>query len=169
MKPMELARLLSRSAVTIRQWSIAFAPFLSDTGRGDGAGKHRHFTRQDTQVLATVARLSDSGLTWDEIRAALANMAAADWQGLADAPMPPSGFEAVPVVPEAAARAAVSAADKTIERMERRIEALESELKEVRAAAAANAERLLREVADARAALAETKALLSLYESGRLK
>ena len=66
-----LSAVHKRDAQTIRNWCDTYAEFLSPTGKGTRPGATRKFNVEDQFVIATIAELSDMGLTTETIKGRL--------------------------------------------------------------------------------------------------
>lgn len=66
----QVARALDLSGTTVRNYTTAYADFLSPAAN-PGPGQPRLYTDEDTAVLATVAALRSRQATADQVRAAL--------------------------------------------------------------------------------------------------
>jgi DNA-binding transcriptional MerR regulator len=171
-RPAEAARLLQIPPATIRSWAMEYAAFLSPGGAG-GSGRWKTFSDTDLRILHHINILKRGGMTSAEVQAALAVMQANDWQGLPQLPEAPTTVDNVPVVPTAAAEAALSAQTQALLReiqgLKERLENVEAQLAEEQAARRTDTAALLRELTEVRVKLGEAELLIKLYESGRLK
>jgi DNA-binding transcriptional MerR regulator len=104
MNPTTLAKLLNVDPVTMRRWTLRFAPYLSPSA-SPSKGKTRTFTDDDVRVLRYIGILRDTGTDLDEIENRLKELQNNNW---ADLPPVPSEWETpndtMPVM-EAASRA----------------------------------------------------------------
>jgi len=76
-KTKDVADRIGVSTATIRIWTAEdgpFSPFISDEARGGRGRVQRNFTDEDVRVLAHAKMLSDSGMTLEQVAAALASM-----------------------------------------------------------------------------------------------
>ena len=125
MKTSEVARRLSISPASVRQWTQKngpYAEFMSDSATG---GKRREFTDHDARILARVAELSASRMTQAEIAAELETMRAAGWPDLPPLPPLPDHDNDVPMV---TADAASGAIERTRDVLTAQIRALEGQI-----------------------------------------
>lgn len=186
MKPSDVSTMIGVSSVTIRKWSNEFASFLSPTGAG-GDGRHRDFTETDVRVLKLIKELRDGGRTRHDIEMSLQN--ALDQGTIDDIPLPESAAHVarVPMIPTAAADAALNVSNSSLLREIAFLETRIQEMKEERAAIEAQMKEerferekllreigqsrsdLLREINEAQSALAAANAELELWRKGRIK
>lgn len=186
MKPSDVSSMIGVSSVTIRKWSNEFASYLSPTGAG-GDGRHRDFTETDVRVLKVIKELRDGGRTRRDIETALETAIA---QGtINDVPLPDGSLRTakVPMIPTAAADAALNMSNSSLLREIAFLEARIQEMKDERAAIEAQMKEerferekllreigqsrsdLLREINEAQSALAAANAELDLWRKGRIK
>ncbi|MAW88496.1 MAG: hypothetical protein CMJ42_18405 [Phyllobacteriaceae bacterium] len=66
-----ITQLFEISHQTVKDWTEAFADFLSPTAT-PGKGRARHFTEDDLRVFTLVSEIKRSGGTFEDVRAALA-------------------------------------------------------------------------------------------------
>jgi DNA-binding transcriptional MerR regulator len=178
MKPHEVADRLEIAIPTVRLWATEYRHFLSPQAAG-GGGRHRDFNEQDLRILYFIQQQKQTSIPAAEIHLTLERLQADNWEDLPHIPERPN-MAAVPVVPEAAAQAALDAERRTLFReiatLQERLEKVEAQLEEERAGREAllqteraEREKLLRELSDLNAKLAEAQTELRLYRSGRLK
>lgn len=103
-RPAEAAQLLGIPASTLRRWSGQFADFLSSARREPGDGGHRRYTPADLQVLSEVKQMLGRGMTYQQVRARLAQQAGETAQGTTTEVL---AAESAPSAPFAIERAAV--------------------------------------------------------------
>ncbi len=180
MKPNDLAILLGLGRSTVTAWTNhEYREYFSPSAQG-GQGRPRNFTDPDIRLMYALKVMKDNNTPPDTIHETLQRWRANDWQELPDMPDAPANFASVPVMPVAAADAALSTERRSLLReiafLQERLAQLEAEhiARDTKRDAEQQAERaardvLLREIGDLRADLAHTKTLLDLYESGRLK
>lgn len=172
MKPSEVSAQINIAPTTVRLWSNQFGQFLSASGAG-GGGRMRDFTDHDLRVLALVKSMKSQGQTADEIHIALTRMQANGWIALPPLPPAPVNVASVPMMPTAAADAALDTERRALLReiasLENRVDDLARQLADEQAARRSDLRELMQQVADLRAQLAEAQALNRLYEAGRLK
>ena len=173
MGPGDAAKLLNIDRSTITRWTAhEFKRYMTSGAQG-GTGKQRVVTERDLRVLHLIKMLKDTNTPPEEIHATLQQMERVDWEGLPDMPAAPRNMANVPVVPTAAADAALSAERKSLLReitfLQDRIEQLEQSLTSERVKTVEKQEELLRELADLRQRIGEQEVELKLYRSGRLK
>lgn len=75
----KLAETFRTSDATIRNWTDRFAAFLSDKTRPAGEGSPRAYTKEDTDVLATVALMRQQNKRYDDIEEFLADGQRLEW------------------------------------------------------------------------------------------
>jgi DNA-binding transcriptional MerR regulator len=176
MKPQDVATLLQIGRSTVTTWTMGeFKEYFTPGAQG-GSGRPRNLTEIDVRILHLIDEMKKSNVPGDEIHAALRRLRDDDWQGLPDMPSAGSGTAVVPVMPTAAADAAVSTLlrenNELRQRMrdlENKIDALHREAKADLAAERSERDTLLRELGDVRAKLERASAIIELYEQGRLK
>ena len=180
MKPGDAAQILNIARSTITKWTAGeYRGYLSPSAQG-GTGKQRVINDQDLRILAMIKALKDANTPAEEIHAALQQEQRNGWSGLPDMPTAPADMANVPVVPTAAADAALSTERRALLReittLQERVEHLESKLDEERV----ERDKLLREIGDLRAQVSEKDAelirqlsraetLLELWQTGKLK
>ena len=180
MKPGDAALILSISRSTITKWTAGeYRGYLSPSAQG-GTGKQRVINDQDLRILAMIKALKDSNTPPEEIHTALQQQQRTGWDGLPDMPTAPTDMANVPVVPTAAADAALSTERRALLReittLQQRVEHLENKLDDERT----ERDKLLREIGDLRAQvgqkdadlirkLARAETLLELWQTGKLK
>jgi DNA-binding transcriptional MerR regulator len=172
MKPHEAAALIGIHPNTIRAWSAGdFKAYLSHGAQG-GEGRSRDLTELDVKILAYVNMLKESGKPLDEIHITLGQLQNDDWLDLPPLPNG-SNMMPMPVVPAASLDTAIQAERRALLReiasLQERLAHVEEQLSDEQKARREDNERFLREMGDTRAELAEAKAVLKLYEQGRLK
>ena len=173
MGPGDAAKLLNVDRSTITRWTAhEFKRYMTPGAQG-GTGKQRVMTDRDLRVLHLIKILKDTNTPSEEIHATLQQMERVEWEGLPDMPAAPHNMATVPVVPTAAADAALSAERKSLLReitfLQDRIEQLEETLADERSKTIGKQEELLRELADLRQRIGEQEIELKFYRSGRLK
>ena len=89
MNPTTLAKLLNVDPVTLRRWTVRYAPYLSP-GASPVKGKTRTFTHDDVRVLHYVGILRDTGTQLEEIDVRLKELQDNGW---AELPAVPSEWE----------------------------------------------------------------------------
>lgn len=169
MKPLDASKALNIGASTLRNWTANdFRMFFSEGAQG-GSGRARNLNEQDLRVLAFIDQQKKQSVSTDEIYEALRQMQANDWRNLPDLNDMPQGVASFPVVPAAAAEAALSAERKALMReigfLQERVEELEDKLADERE----NSDRQLRELSELNGKLQRALTLVELYEDGRLK
>lgn len=162
MKVADVAALVGIAGSTVRAWSMGeYKRYLSPTAQG-GSGSTRNFTDLDARILALIHTRKIAGAAAHEIHAELQALQADDWHDLPSLSASAPNVAPVPVVPAAAAEAALSAHTQALLReiadLRQRIESLEGKN-----------DALQSSVAELRAQLARAETLVELYESGRLK
>lgn len=166
MKPSEVAHLLGVAPTTVRSWSQEFGRFLSASGAG-GAGRHRDFTDVDLRVLAFIQQQKRAGHASYEIQHVLTNLQDADWEGLPYLPERPH-VGTVPMVPEAAAHAALDAERRALLREIAFMQQQTEELKAQLAAKDMVIGEKQTEILDLTRRLSEVETELRFYREGRL-
>ena len=169
MKPNDVAILLGLGRSTVTAWTNhEYREFFTPSAQG-GQGRPRNFTDLDVRLMYALKQMKDNNTPPDSIHETLKRWRADDWSGLPDMPNGPANFASVPVVPVAAADAALSTERRSLLReitfLQERIDQLEAERKAERT----DRDALLREIGDLRADAAHMKTMLELYEQGRLK
>jgi DNA-binding transcriptional MerR regulator len=171
MKPHDAANRLEIAIPTLRQWAYEYREFLSPQAVG-GGGRHRDFADHDLRVLFFVREQKRMGYPADEIHLTLRQLEQDSWEKLPDIPER-SNMAAVPVVPEAAARAALDAERRSLlheisflheqnKRLEEQLAASQDEVKSVLREKDDEVKELTRK-------LAQVETELTFYRSGRLK
>lgn len=167
MKPSEVAGLLSMAATTIRAWSQEFGDFLSPTGAG-GEGRHRDFSDLDVRILGFVQEQKRAGRPGHEIRIALQQLQAIDWESLPYVAERPNVAK-VAMVPEAAAHAALDAERRSLLREIVFLQEQNSELQARLEAKEAALEQKNDQILELTRRLTEVDTELKFYREGRLK
>jgi DNA-binding transcriptional MerR regulator len=167
MKPSEVAKILGMAATTIRAWSQEFGDFLSPTGAG-GEGRHRDFSDLDVRILAFVQEQKRAGRPGYEIRFALQQLQAIDWEGLPYVSERPN-FAKVPVIPEAAAHAALDAERRSLLREIVFLQEQNNNLQVRLEAKDAVLEQKTAQILELTRRLSEVDTELKFYREGRLK
>lgn len=72
-KPGDVAEFIESSTDTVRRYSARFARFLSESAH-PGKGKARLYNSEDVYLLQAVKRLTEQGLTYDDIERELENL-----------------------------------------------------------------------------------------------
>lgn len=162
MQTSDLAKLLSRPAVSIRKWAAEFGDYLSPTAAG-GEGATRNFTEQDARIMAHISAMIQAGHSRDEIHASLKILAADDWQGLPVLPPTPPGMEPIAVVPTSTADAQRRSLVREIGALETQIDTLQDALNKERAQTA----ELQQQLMASREQLGELRGKLSAIEGER--
>jgi DNA-binding transcriptional MerR regulator len=172
MKPGDVADLLGVGRSTVTAWTAGeWREYFSPNAQG-GEGRARDLNETDIRILQFISDQKRSGRSSDEIHAALVQMRADGW---GDLPPLPSGqnMARVPVVPSAAADAALSAHTgallREIATLEKRIGDLSGQLADEQGARRADVERFMREMGELRGQLAAALNELELWRKGRLK
>jgi DNA-binding transcriptional MerR regulator len=176
MKPAEAATLLGIGRSTVTTWTMGeFKDYFTPGAQG-GSGRPRNLTDLDVRILHVIDEMKKESMPSDEIHAALRRMRSKDWQGLPDMPSAGAGTAVVPVMPTAAADAAVNTLLREnnevrlrVRELEQKIDALHQEAKEDIAAERSERDKLLRELGEVRAKLERANAIIELFEEGRLK
>lgn len=168
MKPGDAAVLLGIDRSTITRWTAnEFKQYLTPGAQG-GSGRQRVITDRDLRVLLLVKNLKATNTPLEEIHVALRQLERDDWDGLPDMPEAPPGVAEFPVMPTAAAEAALSSERRSLLReiagLQQRIEQLEAKLDEERG----GRDDLLREIGDLRQRIGEQETELRLWRAGRL-
>jgi DNA-binding transcriptional MerR regulator len=104
MNPTTLAKLLNVDPVTMRRWTVRYAPYLSPNA-SPAKGKTRTFTHDDVRVLHYIGALRDAGTQLDEIEERLKEMQENDWIDLPHIPAEWETSDETMPVTEAASRA----------------------------------------------------------------
>ena len=161
MKPSDAAQILGISASTIRAWTLnEFKTFFSHSAQG-GTGAARDLDDQDLRILHYIALLKKRGAASDSVVATLQQARSRGWRDLPELPDRPVNFAPVPMIPTAAADAALDAERRALLRevafLQNQIDRLETRLDERG-----------REVEDLRAKLAAAEKELEFRRSGRL-
>jgi DNA-binding transcriptional MerR regulator len=169
MKPSEIATFLGLGRSTVALWTSGeYREFFTPSAQG-GQGRARSFTDRDIRVMYALKEMKANNTPAESIHETLRRWRADDWHALPDLPAAPANFASVPVVPTAAADAALSAERRALLReigfLQQRIEQLEAERQTDRAAL----EALLREIADLTGQLQRALTLNELHEQGRIK
>jgi DNA-binding transcriptional MerR regulator len=172
MRPSEASALLHIPASTLRNWSTEYRDFLSPMG-GSNAGRWRSFTDTDLKVLNHINTLKRTGFTAEEVYKNLQQLQAEEWLNLPALPNAQPTANNVPVVPTAAAEAALSSERRAllheIQSLQQRVETLEKQLADEQVGRRTDLAASLREVAELRERIGEMNAELNLWRSGRLK
>ena len=120
-------------------------------------------------MLLLVKNLKATNTPLEEILAALRQLEHDGWQGLPDMPEAPPGVAEFPVMPTAAAEAALTSERRSLLReiavLQERIDQLEAKLDGERD----QRDDLLREIGDLRQHIGEQENELKLWRAGRLK
>ena len=176
MKPSDVATLLGIGRSTVTTWTMGEFKEYFTYGAQGGSGRPRNLTDLDVRILHHIDELKKSSIPADEIHASLRRMRSQDWQGLPDMPDAGTGTAVVPVMPTAAADAAVNTLlrenneiRQRVKELEEKIDVLHRESKTDLAAERGERDKLLRELGDVRAKLERAQAIIELYEEGRLK
>lgn len=168
MKPGEVAEYLNIGRSTVTAWTNGeFKPYFSPTAQG-GAGRDRVFTDTDLRIMYLIKLRKDNNVPADQLHSELQALRANEWEGLPDLPIE-NQMANVPVVPVAAADAALSSERRgllrEIQLLTGRIDELEAEAKDRRA----SDERYLREIGELKSELSASQMELKLWREGRLK
>lgn len=165
MQTKELGDLLGLSTATLRGWTInTYRPYMSPGAQG-GRGRVRQFSEQDARIIALVASLRSDGLPHNEIVATLDAMRGNEWADLPPLPAAPPGYGGpVSMIPEHSAQTAVIEQRKALVReialLSDRVDSLEVQLADERAAHTETRTTLTAELVDARERLGELRGQL---------
>jgi DNA-binding transcriptional MerR regulator len=176
MKPQDVATLLGIGRSTVTTWTMGeFKEYFTPGAQG-GSGRPRNLSDFDVRLLHLIDEMKKTNVPGDEIHAALRQLRDNDWQGLPDMPEAGTGTAVVPVMPTAAADAAVNTLLREnnelrhrMRDLEDKIDSLHREAKADIAAERGERDKLLRELGDVRAKLERANTIIELYEEGRLK
>lgn len=172
----QIAARLGVSPQTVRTWAIEFASVLSEGARPAETGAHRAFSEQDVRVFTFVRaqrqqnNLRERKLSADDLLASIRQ--AIDTDSLPEIPpAPPNRHDHAGEVQTALIswHAERQVLQQQIADREAQLSEARLELAGERAARAADAERLLRELASVKGELRELDVLVRLYEQGRLR
>lgn len=167
MKPHDIAGYLEIAVPTVRQWASEYKEFLSP-GAAGGDGRHRDFSDLDLRVLNFVRQEKRKSVPAPEIHLALRRLQEDDWESLPFLSERPNVAQ-VPMVPEAAAHAALDAERRALLREI----VLVRELLEKSEAEGKHKDEVIgeqtKEIKELTKQLAEVETELKLYRSGRLK
>ena len=162
MKPGDAAKILGVDRSTITRWTAnEFRRYMSPSAQG-GTGKQRVVTDRDLRVLYLIKTLKETNTPVEEIHSALQQIENSDWQDLPPMPEAPPGVAEFPVVPAAAADAALSTERRALLR---EIALLQERLDDYESQRNADQETIL----DLTRRLAEAETELRLFRAGRLK
>lgn len=168
MKPGDVASYLGIGRSTVTSWTNGeFKQYFSPTAQG-GAGRDRVFTDTDLRIMYLIKLRKDNNVPAGQLHSELQALRITEWEGLPDLPSA-NAMANVPVVPTAAADAALSSERRgllrEIQLLNDRIEELESEAKDRRG----DQERYLRELAEQGRLLAAAETELQFWRDGKLK
>lgn len=167
MRTGELARWLNVSVSAIKVWSREFAAFLSPGAQGGDNSQRRYFDDRDARILALVADLRARNTPWADIHATLSRMQAQDWADLPPMPAAPPGVVPGPLVTQSEAQQALlqqrQALTREIALLNDRVDALQADLAEERAAHTATRQ----ELSATLTALGELRGKLEILEPER--
>ena len=168
MKPGEVAIYLGVGRSTVTTWTNGeFKDYFTPGAQG-GQDRPRVFTELDIRIMYLIKLRKDQNVAADRIHSELRNLRDHDWDGLPDLPAAQS-VQSVPVIPTAAADAALSTERRALLReialLNEQIETLRGALEKREG----DQEKYLREIADLRADLSAAQVELGLWRSGRLK
>jgi DNA-binding transcriptional MerR regulator len=166
-KPHDVAGYLEIAVPTVRQWASEYKEFLSPNAAG-GDGRHRDFSDLDLRILNFIRQEKRKSVPAPEIHLALNRLQQENWEGLPYLSERPHVAQ-VPMVPEAAAHAALDAERRALLReivlLRELLEKSEIEGKEKDAVIGEQT----KEIKELTRQLAEVETELKLYRSGRLK
>ncbi len=154
--------MLNIGRSTVTTWTMGeFREYFTPSAQG-GSGRPRNLTEIDIRILHFIDQMKKENAPAEEIHAALKQMRGKGWQGLPDIPSAPEYMANVPVVPMAAADAALSTERRGLMReitiLQERLAQLEDRL-EIKDD----------EVLDLTRQLSAAETELRLYRTGRLK
>lgn len=126
-----IAQRLGVAVTTVRAWSNEFIDYLSPSaGKQASQTGQRRYDDGDLATLAHAKRLLDDGATYDEARAALAQMTPEQRTTYPVDDAPATAIiptEAAPLVVSDAYRAALAAKDETISELRARVADLQAD------------------------------------------
>lgn len=161
MKPHEVARVLDIGVSTVRAWSAQYAEFMSPSAQG-GGGRYRDFADHDIRVLHLINAMKRRAIPAEELHMALKRLQADDWRDLPYLSEAPPTSAAMPVVPEAALTTQQTLLLREITGLRERVNELQGRLD----SKAESEAKLLREIGDLQAKLAEAQTELRLWREG---